>query len=200
MEQLTNEELTAKLTELLQTGPLYRELVYAGAQISILPQHFRLHCPTCGTDQTWLIERVQSPRANIDMNGLFTRKYSCNNCNKSSITYFFLWHAIDAGTRSFQKTGQFPPLEEAVIPELEEAFDKQNLKLYRAAVRLRNFNLGLGAVAYMRRIVENHMNEILDTLYTAAKSDNATEADLKHLNDVKKAHRFDDKVTYAAEL
>lgn len=78
--------------------------------------------------------------------------------------------------------------------------DEDDLKLFRTAIRLRNFNLGLGAVAYLRRVVENRMDDILDILHESAKEHKAPAELLDQLGEVKAAHRFSDKVDYAACL
>lgn len=199
-EVLTNEQLTLKLTELLQTGPLYRELVYTQAHGSLLPENLRLFCPGCGTEQTWRTPRIQPPQVNSDLRGVGIKTYSCANCNKCQVHYCFCWQQRDKGIFSFQKIGQHPPLEEKVVPELEKALGKDDAKLYKRALRLRNFSFGVGAVSYMRRIVENHMNEILDTLYATAVAHKAEDAVLSELEEAKKSYRFDDKVSYASRL
>lgn len=98
----------------------------------------------------------------------------------------------------FQKTGQFPPLEETISPALEKALSK-DAELYKRALRSRNFNYGLGAVSYMRRIIENHMNEILDILTEADRTD-IDETTRVELDRIKKSRNFTAKVEHAAKL
>jgi hypothetical protein len=75
----------------------------------------------------------------------------------------------------------------------------KDAELYKRALRSRNFNYGLGAVSYMRRIVENHMNEILDILTEADRTDidEATRVELERL---KESRNFSAKVEHAAKL
>ena len=58
---------------------------------------------------------------------------------------------------------------------------------------------GLGALAYLRRVVENKMNDLLDLLRQAAEDAAALE-ELKKIDEVKGSWRFDDKIAYAAKV
>jgi len=100
----------------------------------------------------------------------------------------------------FSKIGQHPPLEERVAPELARQIDAENLDFYKKGLRCRNFNFGVGALAYLRRVVENRMNDILDRLCAAAAEAGFAADELKGLEDAKRSKRFDDKVAYAAKI
>lgn len=87
------------------------------------------------------------------------------------------------------------------MPEaLERMLDEDDLKSYKTAIRLRNFALGLGAVAYLRRIIENRMNDILDILYDAAREHKIAADVLGKLEAIKRDRRFSVKVDYAGDL
>jgi len=97
------------------------------------------------------------------------------------------------------KVGQYPELEERVPETLEKMLDADDLKIYKTAIRLRNFALGLGAVAYLRRVIENRMNDLLDVLYDAAKEHKIAAEVLGKLESVKNDRRFSVKVDYAGD-
>jgi hypothetical protein len=61
------------------------------------------------------------------------------------------------------------PLDESVTAELQKLLDEEALDLYKKAIRQRNHGLGIAAVAYLRRVVENRINNIWDVLAAAAK-------------------------------
>jgi hypothetical protein len=67
MEQLSNEELSAKLIGILETGPLYSKLKYIGATLFVLPQELRLDCPSCGPSRRGSLSVYN--RLNIPMTG-----------------------------------------------------------------------------------------------------------------------------------
>jgi hypothetical protein len=97
----------------------------------------------------------------------------------------------------FRKCGQWPALEERVPSELEKALGgTDDLKFYKTALRLRNFGCGIGAMTYMRRVIENHMNEIIQILREDLKRNSQTGV----VFDQEIPARFVDKVEYADKL
>ncbi len=83
--------------------------------------------------------------------------------------------------------------------EIAKNLDKDDSDLYRKALTSRNFGYGIGALAYLRRIVENKMNDLLDLIEEAVRQDGGVPEELNKLEEVKKSWRFDDKITYAAK-
>jgi hypothetical protein len=114
------------------------------------------------------------------------------------VTYYFCW--FGQGKASFFKVGQWPELEETVSETLVNALTPEDLKMYKNALRLRNFNLGIASMAYMRRVVENRMNDMLDVLHEAARAHNAPAEVLARHEEIKKDRRFSVKVDYAGDL
>jgi hypothetical protein len=159
IEQFTrDEELLAKLQVVLQTWPLYRVFRYTGADnVTIVPKYLSLFCENCKKDTFWETD-VYSGENN---RGGFNRKqFKCRNCGHRYFTYYFYWKKEEQSTEFF-KVGQYPELEERVSDALKAALSPEDLKVYKNALRMRNFNLGIAAVAYMRRVVENRMSDML---------------------------------------
>ena len=92
------------------------------------------------------------------------------------------------------KVGQYPELREPVSPELAKKLDEDHLKYYRTAIRLRNFNLGIGALSYIRRVVEDTVNDLLDVVIDEARRDGE---DVTELERAKAGHNFDAKMEIA---
>jgi hypothetical protein len=137
---------------------------------------------------------------NTNYKGGFTSKdYKCTNCDHGTVCYYFYWKKEEKSSRFF-KVGQYPELEERVSPSLGAALKTEDLKMYKTALRLRNFNLGIAAVAYMRRIVENRMVDMLDVLYEAAIAHNAPAEILAQHEKIKNDKRFSVRIDYAGEL
>jgi hypothetical protein len=92
-------------------------------------------------------------------------------------------------------------LEERVSHTLSESLGATDLKLFKNVLRMRNLNLGLQAVAYMRRVVENRMNDMLEILCEAAAAHNDVTPELQSAFDAIKAEkRFAAKVDFAGKL
>lgn len=202
---VAEEELEELLSVALTSWPLYRELNYTNfPERETVPELLRLHCPRCKKEQVWetFIRRARGFGDDGESNkGGFTQKeYKCRNCRVSGVTYYFFWRTDDKGHSTFFKVGQYPELEETVSAPLEKALDADDLGFYKKALRLRNFGLGIASLAYMRRVVENRMNDILDILHESAREHHALAELLEELNTIKESRRFADKVEYGAKL
>jgi hypothetical protein len=122
-----------------------------------------------------MVNRSQFPS---DRAPFVQRSYTCANC-KGQTAYFVYSCSEERQTVekktisifSFKKYGQWPPIEERISPQLEKALEKSaDLDFYKAALRLRNFGNGIGAMAYMRRVIENHMSDMLQILSQEAEA------------------------------
>jgi hypothetical protein len=197
-DNITEPQLVAKLQEILESWPLYREYSYAGAKWQFLPEEISGFCSheKCKKEQRW---RKSSPEYG-NKRGWGTVEYVCRNCGKNTAAFYFYWGGEDAGGGVFLKAGQFPPLQKEPPQRLAKKLDKTDLDLYRKALTSRNNSYGLGALAYLRRVVENRMNDLLDLLHEAAKDDGDAVEELKKIEEVKRSWRFDDKIGYAAGI
>ena len=113
--------------------------------------------------------------------------------------YFYFWIKNNNGGQ-FYKVGQYPELEERVPKTLEERLGPEDLKVYKNSLRMRNFSYGIAAVAYMRRVVENRMNDMLDVLHEAARTHGASAEMLARHEEMMTEKRFSTKVGYAGDL
>ena len=195
---LDDTGLVRKLVEILQEWPLYRVFRYTGTDHGFVPQEISLFChnPKCGKQQLWHAE-IYVGRQKSGFNEM---QYTCRNCGKDTARYYFFWVGYEDGTSRFYKVGQYPPLQKEAPQRLAKKFSKVDLDLYRKALTSRNDSYGLGALAYLRRVVENRMNDLLDLLHEAARDDEHAATELKKIEEVKSSWRFDDKISYAANL
>jgi hypothetical protein len=104
------------------------------------------------------------------------------------------------GCQRILQSRSIPELEEQVSEALAKTLSADDLKAYRNALRLRNFNLGIAAVAYMRRVVENRLNDLLEVLHEAATVHGAPAKLLARHQPMMKEKRFSTKVDYAGNL
>lgn len=204
VEQFTDEQLLTQLTEILQAWPLYRELEYTGADgVVAVPRNVKLFCSACTLESFWetfLAPKTQYSTGENNKQGFTEKKYTCKNCGRRSVTYYFYWGNSNQKTILFFKVGQYPELEERVSDSLEEALNADDLRMYKIALRMRNFNRGIAAVAYMRRVVENRMSDMLEILHEAAVAHNAPAELLAHHAEMMKEKRFSAKIDYAGDL
>jgi len=211
MTETTSEAshgLLDKLGELLVRGPLYRRFTYeeknchftnnqaeGHPRFSILPKELKMFCndEKCSQETWW---QTGSPAVHFGSSDrIEERRYTCKNCGKNYQYYNFIWQE-----GMFIKVGQWPPLSIAVLPELTKALGREDADLYKKALINANFNHGLGAVAYFRRVLENKVNALLDLIAEAAANEQVGAYDLKRIEDVKTSHRVEDKIEVASQL
>lgn len=208
----SDQALQESLSEVLTKWPLYRTFVYTGKgchagsknaygqenRFGLLPKQVRLFCAheKCGYETLWEISDAQ-----VFFGGDFIKreKYTCRNCGATVVHYCFIWQERKSNN-IFIKVGQYPELEERVPDTLKQTLDADDLKLYKNALRMRNFNLGVAAVAYMRRVIENRMNDMLEILHEAAISHDAPAELIARHKEMKEEKRFSVKVDYAGDL
>jgi hypothetical protein len=206
-EVKTSKELQARLAEILVRGPLYRTWTYSGkachedgayaARLGLLPKRLQMFCNgKCKKETEW---ETENNRVNFGLSFFNEKGYVCRNCGKETIRYVFIWQEDEIGN-IFLKVGQYPELEERVPEALEQALGTTDLKLYKNALRMRNFNLGVAAVSYMRRVVENRMNDMLEILHEAALAHNLPAEALMQYKEMREEKRFATKVNYAGTL
>ncbi len=207
----TSEQLQARLAEILSKWPLYRTFVYTGQnchttntvavgqpRFGLLPKQLRLFCDheRCGYESLW---EVSDSVVYFGSKFINQDSYKCRNCGANSITYCYIWQEHKSNN-IFLKVGQYPEPEERVPDALKSTLDHEDLKLYKNALRMRNFNLGVAAVAYMRRVLENKMNDMLEILHEAAIAHNAQPEVVAHHKEMMEEKRFSIKVDYAGTL
>ncbi len=194
-------KLSHALAEVLTSWPLYREYrYYDQTKTQVLPAVIEMFCAnsSCQKETRW----ETSIYSNIDHLGTFqTVEYKCRNCKESSVRYNYHWYRLnDAAAQVFVKFGQWPALEKRIPPELKRHLAGADYELYQKALRCRSQNLGIGALGYMRRVVENRTNELLDMLAAEARQSGASELDLKDIEQAKKTYRFSEKIDLAKKI
>jgi hypothetical protein len=197
-------ELASRLAEVLATWPLYRVFRYAGqglhftqqrASYGILPTLISIHCGVCKHPQLW---ETHDQTVNLPAREAI-REYECRNCRKSAFIYALRWLKQDGGG-VFVKFGQWPALSHMPPSELKGNLNEDDVDFYGKALDCRNFSYGLGALAYMRRVIENRINDILDLAYSAAKAEQPEPPDLTELEAAKASRQFSDKLALAKKL
>jgi len=97
------------------------------------------------------------------MNRIEIAQFKCRNCQRSIVRYVLLFVVTEAAG-SIIKIGQWPPLSREPDPIIVAGWDKADLVLYRDAMTFRNSNKGIGALPYLRRIIETHIHQVLDLI------------------------------------
>jgi hypothetical protein len=103
-----------------------------------------------------------------------------------------------SGVFTFQKAGQLPAPSVSVPRDLSQALGA-HAELYRRALVCRNQGFGIGAHAYLRRVVEETMNEWLELLVAALTEGGADAETIKRVETAKRERVFERKADVAAD-
>lgn len=204
--------LAKRLEDVLVRGSLYRVLGYIGStchvtnttamgspRYGVLPRRLTMYCSHrhCEQETQW---ETKTTELYFSSPG-FVRyaMYTCRNCGENEAHYFFIWQEQKSGA-IFVKVGQYPALSIEPSPELAKALGNEDTVLYKKALIDANYNHGLGAVAYFRRVLENKVNLILDLIAESLRNEQTETENLKHLEEVKNSRHVDKKIEFASKI
>jgi hypothetical protein len=183
------------------------------------PKQISLVCESkCRKETTWSRLHVpidlghQSPDKNIQ-----TVSYICNLCEKAHLTVIYradeIEERVTPGSTAnpdfhtppsrvyvlvkVTKIGQYPPPSVAVSKSLNQNLGSDLTALYRKALVTRNQGYGLAAVSYIRRVVEDKTNELIEV---AAEFAEAHAIDPTTVAKMRAAANSEEYVTYEDKL
>jgi hypothetical protein len=198
-----------ELRELFESRPLYSRVRYScrGA-LRAVPRELELFCEgsRCDTSRLFTLLpncSLEEPRYRCACG--FEYRFYLTLDRKHLQQEMFVpsgtlpgndWIYFETGTAA--KVGQWPAPSDRISNRLANRLGAE-ASYYRTAIRLRNFNAGLGAMAYMRRVVEHTVREFLQILAEEAKR-YGVEIDAEELDAVIRSHAFDKKFAYAKVL
>jgi hypothetical protein len=187
IQLLSDQQLKTKIAELLAKWPLYRKLRFMNDTLDDYPEIIRIHCPICGGERhfdhfSWegmkSKRRGQGPfgpeQLDTARGAIRTISYRCPDCKRHWVSIVVHWEQRLIGEENIvQKCGQYPEIETMIDSDLEKAISVEDVVLLKKAIRARNFNFGLASVAYLRRVVENQIDPLIERLLQDQKVGNA---------------------------
>lgn len=84
-------------------------------------------------------------------------QYTCTYCG---CLYYYAFR-VDKEKKTVTKVGQYPPPAERIDPTVQQELGFIDAALLRKGLRNLNYGYGIGACAYMRRLVEDQIVSIL---------------------------------------
>ncbi len=182
----------------------------------LTPVRVILWCPVCkdrrpfrraeGQDPVDHYERMPRPGHTGESSDDGEAFYIYLLCAGCSITEFRCWIEAHTTTGSpagsvgwLRKVGQVPQWNIVLSADLEEALG-DDADLYKRAQICKTFSYGVGACAYLRRVLENRITPLLDTVYELRKADGASEEDLKKIQRIVDGKIAEEKIKLANEV
>lgn len=181
---------------------------------------------TCGKETTWVIVQ-DNPKCHDlgrDHTAFYTAQYICMRCGKGDLTVMYREVETEKRTRTrmsssysqggsraipsfeevvtkVQKIGQYPPLSIRISKPLEKNLGEASASLYKKALINRNEGYGLGAVSYIRRVVEDKTDELIEAVAKLAESYKIDTKTVEAIRAAKvKKTTYDDKLKIASTV
>ena len=169
----------------------------------------------CEKETTWSRVKdvgVSCLRSSLDFQAV---SYICNLCGKASLIVLYRridWHrrpelgpapvgyysANEWQHGAVQKIGQIPAPSIDVDSQLQKLLGSAAF-YYKEGLLCRTHNLGVGAVAYMRRVIEDKTDELIDVVVELAKTYSVEANVIKALADAKTQIQYEEKLRVASD-
>jgi len=153
------------------------------------PDVVELFCESCGTRRPYRDTRPRGMgagrRAPSELSsGVYRMQFACQGC-RSSAAVFFLQISIEEGW--IRKLGQLPPWSIEISSDLARELGPEDADLVRKARICLSQSFGIGACAYLRRVLENQVDAILELLISALEAEGSDSSDIEAVKDGKAA-------------
>jgi len=210
----------------LEKYPLYRKLEIdiqpvqrssygvRGTTLEKLPKPaINMPCDICQSIQTFNMENNywdddDLPYASSGPLGVtFRLKYRCAGCKEKLILFYVEFGGTAQKTKRgeenvicwIRKVGQNPSWDINIDKKLESILG-EFADLYKNGLVCESQSYGIGAYAYYRRIVENIIDSLLDSVVELIEREQEKEKFLKALEKTKSAKNAEDKIRLVKDL
>jgi hypothetical protein len=197
----THDECMMAVADLLANWPLYKKLSFHLKALvqpwQFFPMTLRQYCSSqdCEAVTIWETTPELYPEP------LFVKVYKCRHCKTAEVRFnCYVRAQLEQRPALIYKWGQLPVLAELIPKELLRCLGQPDLSFYRQSLRCRNQNMGLASISYLRRVVENKINLILDDIAEEASKYGFAADQLKKLDEAKKSWKFSEKIKYASVI
>lgn len=205
----------------LETYPLYRKLDtdwmnnYNNIKFENLPKPaIHMFCDVCDSEQTFNVvnDYDEVENNNFPIEGKIIRaKYVCSGCKEGERMFTVrLFNRVEKSKDekgeenkykylSMQKVGQYPAWDIEMDKELEKMLG-QHADYYKKGLTCESQSYGIGAYSYFRRIAEDIIDELLNSIQDLIADKEDQEKYQKALEEVKKTKVAEKKIELVQEL
>lgn len=198
------EELQNRLRKFLEDDPLYRALEIPGGITGYdeWPRRVTVWCSVDSGPRPF--RRMDQSSYSSDMVdlGFSTLEFKCGECDEFVSQYYLLGSnqgEDDDQVGYIRKIGQYPPFD-IQTPSNMRKFLGTSEPIYKNALISLSVGFGIGALAYMRRVVENKARDILLLLAAIQEAEGASADDVKAVRKLAEGRLVEPILKRAAEL
>ena len=202
--------------DFLEKYPLYKKYYFEPRQRwnvieieKLSTPSINMHCRVCGYLQTYNVNedtKYTQPRGFVE-NNIFRLQYFCTGCKNDIIEFAIRFqHSLIKGKKGeedtynlyMEKIGQFPAWSIDMDKELEKILGEHS-DYYKKGLVCESQSYGIGAYAYFRRITENVIGQLLESILDLVDTDQK-EIYKKRLEDVKDEKSTEKKIDLISDL
>jgi hypothetical protein len=161
----------------------------------LIKPRLKLHCPNSTCSGVRFFDSYQTKK--VPLSEKWTRiflHYSCANCRTHSKIYAIMarWNTdIDDGEAI--KVGEWPPFGPKVSTRVISILG-ENKDLFLMGRRSEVQGLGIGALAYYRKVIDNQKDAIIDEIIRVVRRTGSSESHIAKLKSAKMEKTFKDAV------
>jgi hypothetical protein len=161
----------------------------------LIKPRLKLHCPNSICSGIRFFDSYQTKKVTlIEKWSRIFLHYSCANCRAHSKIFAIMarWNAdIDEGEAI--KVGEWPPFGPKVSARVISILG-ENKNLFLMGCRAEIQGLGIGALAYYRKVIEHQKNHFIDEIIRVARRIGSHETQIEKLKSAKMEERFKEAV------
>lgn len=196
---MTEEQIALK--DFLENRPLYNELVIPKIfnqhnTTSVVLREIEYLCPNCGSVKPLHNDHKELLIYQLHVSDKFLMTFvgfTCVSCQKYSKSFLINFEKQETNLLKVTKIGEYPQKELPKSKVLSKFFKDDKQEYNKAVICLAN-GYGVAAFAYMRRIVENNINSLLDLIQEDMDKESSLALSLAEL---KKTSPMSDKIRIA---
>jgi hypothetical protein len=198
------EQTRLALKVFLEKRPLYSKIRVKLPDLfsQSIPEVVFLSCSTCGATTPFRDQRSRGGGAGMPPppkrdSGVRFLCYTCTGCRKDM---FECWVEVNYENEEWiRKVGQLPMWLPEIPADLKQELG-EDAEIYQKASRNLAEGYGIGACAYLRRLLEKYINPLLKLLYELKENQGATEEELIRIQGAIEAKDFTAKTKFASEI
>lgn len=190
------------IKDFLETAPLYSWKEFRKPDInrcSLWIKEIDLFCETCNQMRPFQDMRSRGALTSTEIKALSTGtsylQFSCASCRGNKHEYLVEQIVTDE-TIKIQKYGERPRKKLERDPILQNFFTHDSEYYEKAVVCISN-GYGIAAFAYMRRIIERNINELLSLIQEDVKGSESESPVLAKLAELRTESPMSDKISIA---
>jgi hypothetical protein len=192
-----------ELRKFLEEKPLYSwaiiDLPENSPQFSL--SQIEMDCPVCKKSRPFSDKRGRGTGFGINQSipklasKIYSFWFTCDGCSSSKYTFFV---EVDIEKKRIKKVGQSPAWS-INLDKYVESFLEADSDFFKKALICESQGYGIAAFSYYRRILENSIGKILQSLRSVLELNNASSEEIEKIDKASDGIVMDERIKIARD-